>query len=57
MLGGVMLPQVRPDDAVSVRLIVPVNPFNAVIVRDRVDEVPMGTGGGAVDPIAKSETA
>jgi hypothetical protein len=57
MLEGVMLPQVRPDKAVSVKLTVPVKPFRAVIVTVVVAEVPMVTAGGDVDEIAKSATA
>ena len=57
MLRGVRLLQVRPDDAMSVRLTVPVNPFRAVIVTVVVAEVPMDTAGGDADDIAKSATA
>jgi hypothetical protein len=57
MLEGVMLPQVRPDKAVSVRLTVPAKPFRAVIVTVVVTEVPMVTAGGDADDIAKSATA
>lgn len=57
MLGGARLPHVRPDDAVSVRLTVPVNPFRAVIVTVVVAEVPRDTAGGEADDIAKSATA
>ena len=57
MLEGVMLPQIRPDDAVSVKLTVPVNPFRAVTVIIVVADVPMVTGADGVDEIAKSATA
>lgn len=57
MLDGVILPQVRPDDAVSVRPTVPVKPFKAVIVIVDVADVPMVTAGEEVDEIAKSATA
>ena len=57
MLDGVMLPQVRPDEAVSVRLTVPVKPFRAVIVTVVVAEVPMVIAAGDADEIAKSATA
>jgi hypothetical protein len=57
MVGGVILPQVTPDDAVSVRLTVPVNPFRAVTVIVVVADVPMVTDGEDVDEIAKSATA
>jgi hypothetical protein len=57
MVGGVILPQVTPDDAVSVRLTVPVNPFRAVTVIVVVADVPMVTDGEEVDEIAKSATA
>lgn len=57
MLDGVMLPQTRPDDAVSVRLTVPVNPFRAATVIVVVADVPMVTGGEETDEIAKSATA
>ena len=57
MLEGVMFPQVRPGDAVSVRLTIPVKPFRAVTVIVVVADVPMVTGGEEVDEIAKSATA
>jgi len=57
MLDGVMLPQVRPDEAVSVRLTVPVKPFRAVTVIVVVADVPMVTGVEGVVEIAKSATA
>ena len=57
VLEGVMLPQTRPDDAVSVKLTVPVNPFRAVTVIVVVADVPMVTGVDEVDEIAKSATA
>jgi hypothetical protein len=57
MLEGVMLPQIRPDEAVSVRLTVPVNPFRAVAVIIEVADVPMVTGVEEVDEIPKSATA
>ena len=56
MLGGVMLPQTRPDEAVSVRLTVPVNPFRAVTVIVVVADVPTVTGTAEADEIAKSAT-
>ncbi len=56
MVEGVILPQVRPGDAVSVRLTVPVNPLRAVIVIVEVAEVPIVTAGGETDEIAKSAT-
>lgn len=57
MLEGVILPQIRPDDAVSVRLTAPVNPFIEVTVIVEVADVPIVTGGEEVDEIAKSATA
>ena len=57
MLEGVMLPQTRPEDAVSVKLTVPVNPFRAVTVIVVVADVPMVTGAAEADEIAKSATA
>ncbi len=57
MLEGVILPQVKPDEAVSVRPTVPVNPFRAVIVIVDVADVPIVTGGDGVVEIAKSATA
>jgi hypothetical protein len=57
MLEGVTLPQTRPDDAVSVKLTVPVNPLRAVTVIVVVADVPMVTGAEEVDEIAKSATA
>jgi hypothetical protein len=57
MLEGVILPQIRPDDAVSVRLTVPVNPFREVTVIVEVADVPIVTGVEDVDDIAKSATA
>jgi len=56
MLDGVMLPQVRPDEAVSVRLTVPVKPFRAVTVIVVVADVPTVTGTAEADEIAKSAT-
>lgn len=57
MVAGVILPQVRPDGAVSVRLTVPVNPFRAVTVIVVVADVPIVTCVEEVDEIAKSATA
>ena len=57
MLAGVILPQVRPDEAVSVRPTVPVNPFRAVTVIVVVADAPIVTGVEEVDEIAKSATA
>jgi len=57
MLGGVMLPQTRPEEAVSVRLTIPVNPFRAVTVIVVVADVPMVTGAEEIDEIPKSATA
>jgi hypothetical protein len=57
MLKGAIFPQVRPEDAVSVRLTVPVNPFRAETVTVDVADVPIVTAAGEVEEIAKSETA
>jgi hypothetical protein len=57
MLEGVMFPQVRPGDAVSARLTVPVKPFRAVTVIVVVADVPIVTAGEEVVEIAKSDTA
>jgi hypothetical protein len=56
MLAGVRLPHVRPDEAVSVRLAVPMNPFRAVIVIVVVAEDPTVTAGEEANDTAKSET-
>jgi hypothetical protein len=56
MLEGAMLPQVRPEDAVLVRLTVPVNPFRAVMVIVDVADDPMVTGGEEAVEIEKSAT-
>lgn len=55
-LEGVIEPQVRPDDAVSVRLTVPVKPLRAVMVIVDVADVPMGAADGEVATIEKSAT-
>ena len=52
-----MLPQVRPEEGVSVTLTVPVNPFRAEIVIVVVAEEPIVTAGGEADDMAKSATA
>jgi len=52
-----MLPHVRPEEGVSVRLTVPVNPFRAEMVIVVVAEEPIVTAGGEADDIAKSATA
>jgi hypothetical protein len=52
-----MLPQVRPEEGVSVRLTVPVNPFRAEMVIVVVAEEPIVTAGGEADDMAKSATA
>jgi hypothetical protein len=57
MLKGAIFPQVRPEDGVSVRLTVPVNPFRAETVTVDVADVPIVTAAGEVEEIAKSETA
>ena len=57
MLGGVMLAQTRPEEAVSVRLTIPVNPFRAVTVIVAIADVPMVTGAEEIDEIPKSATA
>lgn len=57
MVAGVILPQVRPDGAVSVRLTVPVNPFSAVTIIVVVADASIVTGEEEVDEIAKSATA
>jgi len=56
-LEGVILPQLRPDGTVSVKLTVPVNPFRAVIVIVEVADVPIVTEGDGVVEMAKSATA
>lgn len=56
-LEGVILPQVRPDDGVSLKPTVPVNPFNALMVIVEVADDPMVTGGEEAVDTAKSETA
>lgn len=57
MLAGVILPQLRPDGTVSVRLTVPVNPFRALIVIVVVADAPIVTGVEEVAEIKKSATA
>jgi hypothetical protein len=56
MDAGVIPAQFRPDDAVSVKLTVPVNPFRAVTVIVVVADVPMVTAAGDAAETAKSET-
>jgi hypothetical protein len=52
-----MLPQVSPEEGVSVRLTVPVNPFRAEMVIVVVAEEPIVTAEGEADDMAKSATA
>jgi len=54
MLDGEIAPQVSPDGTVSVRLTVPVNPFNALTAIVEVAEDPAFTSAGEVATIAKS---
>jgi len=56
-LAGEIAPHVRLAGTVSVRLTVPVKPFNAVTVIVEVAEVPAWTGAGEVAAIVKSVTA
>jgi len=56
-LEGVILPQLRPDGTVSVRLTVPVNPFRALIVIVVVADAPIVTGVEEVVEIPKSAIA
>jgi hypothetical protein len=51
---GVIEPQVKPVGAESVRLTMPVNPFNAVTVIVEVAETPTSTAAGDVAVIEKS---
>ena len=51
------MPHVRPEEGVSVRLTVPVNPFRAEMVNVVVAEEPIVTAGGETDDMAKSATA
>jgi len=53
-LLGVIVPHVRPEGAVSVRLTVPAKPFRAVIVMVDVAEEPVLTAAGLVAVIVKS---
>lgn len=53
-LLGVMVPQVRPDGIVSVRLTIPANWFTAATVIVEVAEMPALTGDGDVAPSVKS---
>jgi hypothetical protein len=55
-LVGLIVPQVRPDETVPVKLTVPVNPFAAVTVIVAVAEVPTVTAAGEVALIVKSVT-
>ena len=57
MVEGVMLPQIRPEAAVLVRLTVPANPFRAEMVIVVVAEEPTVTAGEETDDMAKSATA
>jgi hypothetical protein len=52
-----MLPQVRPEEGVLVRLTVPENPFRAEMETVVVAGEPIVTAGGEVDDMAKSATA
>jgi hypothetical protein len=56
-LVGVMAPQERPDGTVSVRVTVPANPFNAVIVIVEEADEPALTAAGDVALIVKSGAA
>ena len=55
-LDGVIAPQVRLAGTVSVRLTVPVNPFNAATVIVEVAETPALTAAGEVAVTVKSVT-
>ena len=55
-LLGVIVPQIRPDGIVSVRLIVPVNPLTAVRVIVEAAGMPTNTGDGEPAAIVKSVT-
>jgi hypothetical protein len=55
-LLGVIEPQVRPEGTVSVRVTVPVNPFNGLTVIVVVAGVPTLTGGGMLAVMVKSWT-
>lgn len=57
MLDGVILPQARPEDGASLRLTVPVNPFNALTVIVEVADDPTVTGGEEAVEIEKSAMA
>lgn len=54
ILFGVMVPQVKPDGTVSVRLTVPAKWFTADRVIVAVAEFPAFTGAGDVPAIVKS---
>ncbi len=55
-LAGEIAPQDRLAGTVSVKLTVPVNPFNAVMVMVVVADTPAFTAAGEVAVIAKSVT-
>ena len=54
MLVGVIAPQVRPVDGVSVRLTTPLKPFRAVTVIVEVADWPASTAAGDEAAIVKS---
>ena len=56
MLLGVIVPQIKPDGMVSVRLIVPVNPLIAVNDIVEAAGIPTRTGAGELAVIVKSVT-
>jgi hypothetical protein len=53
-LLGEMVPQVRPDGTVSVKLTTPAKWFTAVTVTVRLEELPALTGAGELATIVKS---
>lgn len=55
-LVGLIVPQVRPDGIVSVRVTVPVKPLIEPIVIVDAELVPMGTAPGADAARVKSDT-
>jgi hypothetical protein len=54
MLAPLILPQLRPLVALSVKATVPLNPFKALIVIVVVPDWPMVTAAGEVAEIPKS---
>ena len=55
-VSGDIAPQVSPAGTVSVKLIVPVNPFKAVMVMVEVAKTPVLTAPGELAVMVKSVT-